>query len=144
MRGHWLAVMLSLAGVTRLAAQGTASTQAAPAQAAATQEAGPTVTEAAVGTAVTDRQLQGAAETFPTTVGNVFFFTKIGQASAGTKIEHVWYHGATEVGRKELEIGGSPWRTWSSKVIPPDATGDWHVDAVADGKVLKSVPFKVQ
>ena len=46
--------------------------------------------------------------------------------------------------KKELEIGGSPWRTWSSKIIPPDATGDWHADVVADGKVLKSVAFKVQ
>jgi hypothetical protein len=49
-----------------------------------------------------------------------------------------------EVGRKQLNIGGSPWRTWSSKLIPADATGDWRVDVVADGKVIKSVPFKVQ
>ncbi len=138
MHGRWLAVAVSLSTmvVTRVAAQGGAA--AAPAQ------GGPEVMEAAVGTAVVDRQLQGAAETFPTTVGNVFCLVKVGKTQAGAKIELVWYHSNTEVGRKELTMGGSPWRTYGSKVIPPDATGDWRVDIVADGKVLKSVGFKVQ
>jgi hypothetical protein len=110
----------------------------------AAAQAGPVVTEAAVGTSVADRQLQGAADSFPATVGTLYCFTKIGQTQAGATIEHVWYHGDVEVGRKQLNIGGSPWRTWSSKLIPADATGDWRVDVVADGKVIKSVPFKVQ
>jgi hypothetical protein len=137
MRGHTgAAVVLSLMALApRLAAQ-----DAAPA--AATE--GPTVTEAAVGTAVTDRQLQGAAETFPATVGTVFFFTRIGSTQAGTEVEHVWYHADQEVGRKALSIGGSPWRTWSSKIIPPEATGSWRVDVVSNGAVIKSVSFTVQ
>jgi hypothetical protein len=114
------------------------------AQQAAGQETGPVVTEAAVGTSVADRQLQGAADSFPATVGTLYCFTRIGQTQAGAAIEHVWYHGDVEVGRKQLNIGGSPWRTWSSKLIPADATGDWRVDVVADGKVIKSVSFKVQ
>jgi hypothetical protein len=104
---------------------------------------GPTV-EAAVGTAVQDRALQGAAESFPTTVGKVYCYTKIGQTKAGAEFEHVWYHGTDEVGRVKLTVNGSPWRTYSSKNIPAEATGDWRVDVVQDGKVLKSVSFKVQ
>ncbi|MSR06757.1 MAG: DUF2914 domain-containing protein [Gemmatimonadetes bacterium] len=113
------------------------------AQGAATQDAGPTA-EAQVGTAVVDRALQGAAESFPASVGTVYGYSKIAKTQAGATIEHVWYHNDVEVGRKQLNIGGSPWRTWSSKVIPADATGDWKVEVVADGKVLTSVAFKVQ
>ena len=131
MRGRWLAsalVALSTVPATRLAAQDT----------------GPTV-EAAVGTAIVNRELEGAAETFPATVGTVYCWVKVSKTQAGTTVDAVWYHSDVEVGRKTLNIGGSPWRTNSSKIIPPDATGDWRVDLVgADGKVLKSVAFKVQ
>ncbi len=139
MRTRWLAlttVALALMTATRGLAQQDTS--------AAAQGTGPVVTEAAVGTSVVDRQIQGAAETFPATVGTLYCFTKIGQTQAGATIEHVWYHGDEEVARKELSIGGSPWRTWTSKVIPAEATGDWRVDIMADGKVLKSISFKVQ
>ena len=137
MHGRWLTatvVSLTTLVTSRVMAQG----------AAAAQDAGPTVMEAAVGTGVADRQLQGAGESFPATVGNVFCLIKVGKTQSGAQIELVWYHSNTEVGRKQLTMGGSPWRTWGSKVIPPDATGDWRVDVVADGKVLKSVAFKVQ
>ena len=133
MRGTYpvMAMMLlaTLAG-TRLAAQDAAA-------------AGPTV-EAAVGTGVQDRQLQGGAESFPASVGKVYCFTKIGKTAPGAEFEHVWYHGTDEVGRVKLTAQASPWRTYSSKNVPPEATGDWRVDVVQDGKVLKSVSFKVQ
>lgn len=135
MRGRWLAsaLVLSLGTVTRVAAQEPAA-----------QDAGPTV-EAAVGTAIVNRELEGAAETFPATVGTVYCWVKVSKTQPGTTVDAVWYHSNVEVGRKTLNIGGSPWRTNSSKIIPPDATGDWRVDiAGADGKVLKSVSFKVQ
>jgi len=136
MRAHWLAVSaVSLSLMT-----------AAPmtAQEAAAQEGGPAVVEGGVGTAVMDRELQGMAESFPATVGTVYCFTKIGQTQAGATVEHVWYFGDQEVARKELSVGGSPWRTWSSKTIPPEATGAWRVDVVAGGTVIKSFAFTVQ
>jgi len=122
----------------------TARGAAAQGGAAAAQDAGPAITEAAVGTAVVDRTLQGAAESFPASVGTVFCYLKVEKSHAGATLEVVWTHSGVEVGRKTLNIGGSPWRTWSSKIIPPDATGDWKVDIVADGKTLKTLQFKVQ
>ncbi|MBI2403642.1 MAG: DUF2914 domain-containing protein [Gemmatimonadetes bacterium] len=110
----------------------------------AQEQTGPVVVDAAVGTAVVDRELQGAAEMFPATVGTVYCFSRIGQTQAGTTIEHVWYFGEEEVARVELSIGGSPWRTWSSKTIPAEATGSWRVDIVANGNLLKSLSFTVQ
>jgi len=130
MRARWLAVTL----VPLLTV---------PAARLAAQDAGPTV-EAAVGTAIVNRELQGAAETFPANVGTVYCYIKVSKTQAGAAIEAVWYHSDVEVGRKALNIGGSPWRTSSSKIIPPDATGDWRVDVVSDGKVVKSVSFKGQ
>ena len=136
MRTRWMAVTaVALSWVT--ATWGLAHEAAA-------QETSPVVTEAGVGTGVVDRQLQGQADSFPATVGTLYCFTKVEQAQAGSTIEHVWYHSDVEVGRVELNIGGSPWRTWSSKIIPPDATGDWRVDIVANGQVIKSLSFKVQ
>jgi hypothetical protein len=110
---------------------------------AAQETEGPTV-DASVGTAVQDRALQGAADSFPATVGTVYCFAKIGKVQPGTEFEFVWYHGTDEVGRVKFTPKASPWRTWSSKIIPPEATGDWRVDIVQGDKVLKSVSFKVQ
>jgi hypothetical protein len=127
----------------RASAQTTAATPPSTPAAAAQDDQGPTI-EASIGTAVEDRALQGSGETFPSSVGTVYCYTRIGKTHAGDAIEHVWYHGSDEVGRVKLNIGASPWRTWSSKVVPPEATGDWHVDIVQDGKVLKTIAFKVQ
>lgn len=136
MRARWLAV--SVVALSLIAAAPMA------AQEAAAQESGPTVDEGGVGTGVVDRALQGMAESFPATVGTVYCFTRIGHTQAGNTIEHVWYFNDQEVARKELNIGGSPWRTWSSKTVPVEATGNWRVDVMAGGTVIKSYSFTVQ
>jgi hypothetical protein len=41
-------------------------------------------------------------------------------------------------------MGGSPWRTWSSKTIPPEWSGEWSVEIRdASGAVLETVGFTV-
>lgn len=136
MRAQWLAV----------SAVALSLVMAAPveAQEAAAQASGPTVDEGGVGTGVVDRALQGMAESFPATVATLYCFTRIGHTEAGVTVEHVWYFNDQEVARKELTVGGSPWRTWSSKVIPAEATGSWRVDVLAGGNVIKSFAFTVQ
>ena len=136
MRAQWLAV----------SAVALSLVMAAPveAQEAAAQASGPTVDEGGVGTGVVDRALQGMAESFPATVATLYCFTRIGHTEAGATVEHVWYFNDQEVARKELTVGGSPWRTWSSKTIPAEATGAWRVDVVAGGTVIKSFAFTVQ
>src|SRR5205814_1422584 len=65
-------------------------------------------------------------------------------AAGGTAIHHVWFHGDTQVGDVELQVGGSPWRTWSRKSVPADWTGPWHVEVRdAAGAVLKRIDFTV-
>jgi len=135
MRKYWPAVLLvavSAAIPNRVSAQ----EQAGAAKAAAT-------VEAAVGTAVADRALTGAADSFKANVGKLYCFSKVSNA-ADSDIEHVWYKDSTEVGRVKLHIGGSPWRTHSSKTLDENPAGNWRCDVVQDGKVLESVKFKVE
>lgn len=101
----------------------------------------PTV-EAQVATSVVDRMPQGAATSFPATVGEVYCWTRI-TGAANTTITHVWIRDGVEH-PVQLNVGGSPWRTWSSKVIPPEWTGQWRVEVRgAGGAVLQTVNFTV-
>src|SRR5437762_6803414 len=103
-------VALSLLAGGGLAAQDTTKA-AAPAQPAA---ASVSVDEAAVAKNVVDRVPQDTGSVFPVDVGQLVLWTKVSGA-AGTALHHVWFHGDTQVGDVELQVGGSPWRTWSRK-----------------------------
>jgi Protein of unknown function (DUF2914) len=137
---------LALLGAGGLAAQDTttAAKAAAPTPApAATPAAAVDVAEAVVAKAVVDRQPQDTGSTFPADVGQLSCWTKVTGAE-GASIHHVWFHGDTQVGDVELQVGGSPWRTWSKKTVPPDWTGAWHVEVRdAAGTVLKRIDFTV-
>ena len=121
-----------------LAAQDTTQA-AAPAATAAPV----TVVEAVVARSVLDRQPQDTGTVFPADVGQLICWTKV-EGAGGSSIHHVWFHGDTEVGNVELQVGGSPWRTWSRKAVPADWTGPWHVEVRdAAGTVLKRIDFTV-
>src|SRR6184192_4257761 len=125
-----------------LAAQDTTKAPApAPAPAAATPSV--TVVEAVVAKSVLDRQPQDTGAAFPADVGQLNCWTKV-EGAGGSTLHHVWFHGDTQVGDVELQVGGSPWRTWSRKTVPADWTGAWHVEVRdAAGAVLKRIDFTV-
>lgn len=100
--------------------------------------------QAAVGTAVVERALTGEGTTFKAAeTPKLYCFSRVENA-ADSDIEHVWYHGDAEVGRIKLHIGGSPWRTHSTKTLGEGAAGAWRCDVVKDGTVLQSVKFQVE
>ena len=140
-------IALTLLAGGGLAAQDTTKAAApAPAPAPAPAAAPATaveVTEAVVAKTVVDRQPQDTGSTFTVDVGQVVCWTKLSGAG-GTSVHHVWFHGDTQVGDVELQVGGSPWRTWSKKSVPADWTGAWHVEVRdAAGAVLKRLDFTV-
>ena len=135
MRKYWPAFVVASALIVA-PSRSFAQQQAGAAKAAASAEA-------AVGTAVAERTLTGAAESFTADVGTLYCFSKVSDA-ADSDVEHVWYHNDQEVGRVKLHIGGSPWRTHSSKNLGENPAGNWRCDVVQDGKVLKAVAFKVE
>ena len=131
-----LLVAAAIAMILAPAARAQDPTQAGAAKSAAT-------VEASVGTAVADHALTGAAESFPKGTAKLYCFSKV-TGAADSEVEHVWYKGDAEQGRVKLKIGGSPWRTYSTKTLGDDASGDWRCDVVQNGAVLQSVKFKVE
>jgi hypothetical protein len=138
MKGLIMIAVMSAVTFPGLAAQDT--TALAPSVPAAPAV---TVTDAVVAKTIVDRQPQDSGAAFPADVGQLVCWTSVAGAS-GAAIHHVWFHGDTQVGDVELQVGGSPWRTWSRKTVPPDWTGAWHVEVRdAGGAVLKRVDFTV-
>lgn len=102
------------------------------------------VTDAAIAKSVLDRAPQDTGTTFTTDVAQLICWTKIEGASGATSVHHVWFHGDQQVADVELQVGGSPWRTYSRKTVPAEWTGPWHVEVRdANGSVLKRLDFKV-
>ncbi len=103
------------------------------------------VEESAIALDVIDRMPVGSDSTFVASVGRVFCWTRVAGAEGEVVIHHVWFHGDQEMADMELRIGGSPWRTWSSKAIVPEWTGAWRVE-VRDsaGNVIETIRFTVQ
>ncbi|PYP38350.1 MAG: hypothetical protein DMD48_09830 [Gemmatimonadetes bacterium] len=139
-----LTLLLLVGFVGQVAAQDTTKAAApAPAPAAAAAAAANASVEAVLARSVVDRVPQDTGTAFPDSVGTVVLWMRVSGAS-GQTVSAVWFHGGDEVGTVPLAIGGSPWRTWSRKTIPVDATGAWHVEIRdAAGNVLKRVDFTV-
>jgi len=134
-----IAMVLGLA--SGLAAQDTSKAAQAPAAAPAAPSAA--TVEAVLARSVVDRAPQDTGVAFPPDVGALVLWTRV-TGGNGQTLNHVWFHGDTEVGNVPLTIAGSPWRTWSRKTIPADATGAWHVEIRdAAGTVLKRIDFTV-
>lgn len=99
------------------------------------------IEEFGVGTAIRDRSLVGEGTRF-TQGSKVWFWTRVEGGQAGDRIEHVWLEGGVEKLRIALEIGGSPWRTYSSKTLHPGSSGRWAVEARdGQGRVLARSEF---
>jgi hypothetical protein len=102
----------------------------------------PVTVEAVVAEAIVDRMPQNPGNEFAAEVGNVSVWTNVTGAE-GSSIQHVWIFGEEEF-PVTLQIGGSPWRTWSTKEIPPEWSGEWRVEIRdAAGNALDTVSFTI-
>jgi hypothetical protein len=103
------------------------------------------VDEAVICKAVVDRAPADQGEMFPADVGQLYCYCKISGAAEATTITHVWKKGETEMAAVELDVGATPWRTWSSKTIDPGWTGAWSVEIKdAQGNVLQTLNFTIE
>jgi hypothetical protein len=134
-----LTPVLVLGLVSSLAAQDSTARPAAPPPAAASD----VNVEAVLARTLVDRAPQDTGSAFPDSVGTVVLWMRVTGAN-GQTLHHVWFHGGDQVGDVSLTIGGSPWRSWSRKTVPADATGAWHVEIRDEaGTVLKRIDFTV-
>jgi hypothetical protein len=99
------------------------------------------VTHSGVGESVVERELVGPSERF-VEGGEVWFWNRVEGGDEGDLLRHVWLRAGEEVATVELEVGGSPWRTYSRKKMYPGSAGSWAVEArTADGAVLSRREF---
>ena len=90
------------------------------------------------------RGTEFAAEGFSAEAGQVYCLSHLANMVAPTTVTHVWYYEGKTMARVELTVGGASWRTWSSKRILPEWTGNWEVKLLdADGMVLATSGFKI-
>jgi len=98
--------------------------------------------EAAIAFDVEDREPVDPGTAFPADVGMLYGWTRITGAS-GTTIQHVWMHGEDEWA-VDIDVGGSPWRVWSTKIIQPEWTGEWTFEVRSEaGYVVHTTTFTV-
>ena len=91
---------------------------------------------------IVDRMPSNPANTFPVDVGEVVCWTLV-EGGADMTIQHIWIHDEMEF-PVALQVGGSPWRTWSRKTIPEAWAGDWRIEIRDEqGNLLDTVSFTV-
>lgn len=107
----------------------------------AAQESPLSIDDYGVGTDVIDRQLKGKGDRFEEG-SKVVFFTRVIGGADGDRIRHVWLFEKEEIVSIGLTLGGSHWRTFSRKTLPPGSTGPWAVEARdSEDRVLARAEF---
>ena len=107
--------------------------------------AGLQVAQGVVTTQVANRMPVDEIQSYASSVGKLYCFTRIVGATGDTTVTHVWTLNGREVARVALPVRSSDWRTWSSKTIPADAKGEWQVKVLdARGDVLKVIKFTLK
>ena len=102
------------------------------------------VQDVAIGTGVHERVPTGISSYFDSSVGKLYAFTRIVGAEGDTRVYHKWYYGDVLVADVPLTVRSGDWRTWSTKNVQPDWTGDWRLVIVSeDGSILGTVKFAV-
>jgi hypothetical protein len=104
-----------------------------------------TIAQAVVCKEVVDRMPVGSGDVIPAGTERVFCFTRIVGAQNETEITHNWYYKGALKASVVLPVRTSEWRTWSSKTLLPEWTGEWMVEVLSkDGTPLESLIFFVQ
>ena len=103
-----------------------------------------TVEEFEFGTAVENREIVNPDSSFSADVRQVYCFTRITGADTETSVTHIWYLDGVEMATVDLTVRGPNWRTWSTKTIFSDWTGEWSVDVLdTEGNLMMSKSFTV-
>lgn len=101
--------------------------------------------EAAICRNIENRVPIGRGSVFHTSIGRLYCFTKVVGVKTETSITHHWYLNGMLKASVTLPVKSASWRTWSSKDILPNESGDWLVEILtADGDPLESILFLVQ
>lgn len=103
------------------------------------------IAEAAITTAVVEREPVDSVVAFPVQNGKLYCFTRVVGAQEPTVVYHLWYREGQLMSRVELPVKSSSWRTWSAKNLLEDWPGDWRVEIQdASGQLLQTLSFQLR
>jgi hypothetical protein len=110
------------------------------------QEAGPAGATPEVRLTVTARMEDGrpvgAAESFPSDVGEIYAVVDVVDARGETFWIVFGFLGSESM--VEIHVREDPAREWTAMAIPSEATGQWSVAVVHDGETLATRMFTVE
>jgi hypothetical protein len=94
---------------------------------------------------IVDRAPVGSGDVIAKESAQVYCFSRVVGAPADTQITHNWYYKGTLKSSVKLPVRSNNWRTWSSKTMMPEWTGEWMVEILSDeGVPLESIIFFIQ
>lgn len=97
--------------------------------------------EAVVCQDVVDRAPVGTGDVFAKEVPKVYCFTRV-VGGQGTQLTFNWYYKGSLKASVKLDVNSPNYRTWSSKSMIPQWTGEWMVEILSgEGKPLESIIF---
>jgi hypothetical protein len=74
----------------------------------------------------------------------LYCFTEVQTDEYPTEITHIWIYKQNIEAEVKLKVGSPKWRTYSSKIILPEWTGEWKVEVYSkNGKLIDTIDFAV-
>ncbi|KAF0192199.1 MAG: hypothetical protein FD165_824 [Gammaproteobacteria bacterium] len=108
----------------------------------ATAATGGSVVRAVFTTMMRDREPMDDITKLGTDVGQVYFFTELGDMN-GQRVTHRWQHNGDVMAEVSFDVRGSRWRVWSNKTLTPQLTGTWKVTVLdGSGGVVHEATFE--
>lgn len=106
---------------------------------------GVSILDAVVCQDVVNREPVGIADVFPEQIAKVYCFCRVVGAAGESSITYNWYHGGALKASVQLPVRSPNWRTWSSKRMSPEWTGEWMVEILSsEGTALENIVFYVR
>lgn len=116
--------------------------QEAPPEEAAPEQSAIQIKDPTVSLDVVDRSPVGSGDVFPKETAKLYCYTRVVGAVGETQVTHNWYHQGTLKSSVKLSVRTNNWRTWSSKTMTPEWTGEWMVEILSEeGTPLESIIF---
>ncbi|MCX5782426.1 MAG: DUF2914 domain-containing protein [Elusimicrobia bacterium] len=101
-----------------------------------------TVSDAKFCTSVSEREPVGANTSFSTENNVVYYWSNVKTDAAPASISHVWTFNGEKMAEISLNIKNERTRTWSSKTLMPEWTGEWTVETKdSNGNTIRKDSF---
>jgi hypothetical protein len=111
----------------------------------AQQQGGIQIQDAVICQNVVNREPVDSGDVFPKEISKVFCYFRVVGASGESSVTANWYYKGTLKATVQLPVRSPNWRTWTSKSMKPEWTGEWMVEILSsEGTPLGNISFAVK